>query len=135
MSKEISKATRWRKSNPERALAVRQEERKKRTGDPFGRMLARLYTKAKKRGSFVKLNRKYLEDLYGKQGGMCALTGRRLLFSRDLVPDMITIDRISPESGYVVGNVRFVTHQVNAARGGWTDDQLVSMCADVLNRS
>jgi len=63
------------------------------------------------------------------------LTGRDLLVgSKGQKRDSISIDRIEPAKGYVLGNVRLVTYQANMARGQFPDDELFSFCEAVLAR-
>jgi hypothetical protein len=75
----------------------------------------------------------YLEELYNRQGGKCAITGRTMVIGPSYSErDALSLDRINPQRGYVEGNVRLVTWQVNCARGVWTDDDLLSLAVDVL---
>lgn len=81
----------------------------------------------------------FLFDLYQKQEGRCALTGRLLKWrtkiqrtSHITEPDSLSIDRIEPAKGYVRGNVRLVTWQINHARAMWPDTDLIALCRDVL---
>ena len=43
-----------------------------------------------------------------------------------------SIDRIKPELGYIKGNVRLVTYQVNMAKGVYTDEDFFTMCSKAL---
>lgn len=77
-----------------------------------------------------------LLELYEKQNGICALTGRKMLIrTNSHHPDSLSVDRIKAGLPYTISNLRLVTWQANAARGAWTDEQLLSFCKDVINRS
>jgi hypothetical protein len=76
-----------------------------------------------------------MTELFAAQDGLCALTGRSLVYgSRGQQRDSISIDRIIPTDGYVLGNVRLVTYQANMARGQFHDDELFAFCEAVLAR-
>ena len=71
--------------------------------------------------------------LYRAQDGKCALSGRPLQWGQaGQQRDTLSIDRIEAGQGYVAGNIRLVTYQVNMARGQFSDDDLVQFCRDVL---
>lgn len=74
-----------------------------------------------------------LLELWNKQNGLCALTGRKMLIrTNDHDPDCVSVDRIEAGLPYTISNLRLVTWQANAARGAWTDAQLLSFCKDVV---
>ena len=83
------------------------------------------------------LTAEYLIDLYYQQDGRCALTGDAMvpflkMTARGVDPNSLSVDRVEPEKGYVVGNVRLVTYRVNQARGAYPEDEFVEMCVKVL---
>jgi len=45
-----------------------------------------------------------------------------------------SVDRIDPSKGYVVGNVRIVSMRANRAKWNLTDDEIVLLYNDALNR-
>lgn len=51
--------------------------------------------------------------------GCCELSGIRFDLSPGRKPNSPSLDRISPEHGYVPGNVRVICHALNAALGDW----------------
>lgn len=72
--------------------------------------------------------------IYNKQKGLCAISGRRLLlFANSTHRHAISVDRKKTEKGYRLKNIRFVTNQVNSARGTGTDAQLKAMCREILS--
>lgn len=93
---------------------------------------------AKRRGLKCKLPKGFLHSLYEKQGGVCAISGEKMRIptesSRHRPPDLVSIDRIDPERGYVVGNVRLTTLQANVARGRWSDERLLAFAKRVVRR-
>src|SRR5687767_8148917 len=54
---------------------------------------------------------RHCQDLYRKQGGLCAVSGLPLT-CEDASPDAISIDRIDRGRGYVRGNCRLVARWV-----------------------
>lgn len=78
----------------------------------------------------------YLYDLYDAQKGKCALTGREMTIgesdNNQAGHDALSLDRVEPNKGYVVGNVRFVINQVNMAKHRFDDVQLLDLCTAVV---
>lgn len=74
--------------------------------------------------------------IHATQGGLCALTGRKLVWGHvGWHRDGISIDRIRAELGYVAGNIRLVTYQVNHARSNRDDAELLSLALDIVSHS
>jgi len=77
----------------------------------------------------------YLYSIYESQRGKCALSGREMTLGKpeNGFPDKnaMSLDRIIPLLGYVKGNVRFVTHQVNMAKGMYNDEDLIQLVFDI----
>lgn len=75
--------------------------------------------------------------LYTKQEGKCAITGREMTLGRvgTRLPDRdaLSIDRIDASKGYLIGNVRLVTFQANAAKNRFSDSEFLAMCRDVIS--
>jgi hypothetical protein len=74
-------------------------------------------------------------SLFNQQNGLCALTGRELLFgSKGTQRDSLSIDRIESGRGYILGNIRLVTYQANMARGQFSDEELLAFCRAVIGK-
>jgi hypothetical protein len=83
-------------------------------------------TRAKGRGFAIDLTMENLAELAEAQDFKCALSGFE--FSPDnrhgtrVNPYALTIDRIDPKGGYVIGNVRLVCLVLNIALMDWGED-------------
>lgn len=94
--------------------------------------------RAKSKGLPFDIDRDFLLKLWEDQEGRCALT--KELFDLRIEDEKLTtakrnspsIDRIEPSKGYVKGNVRLVTFQVNMAKGFYTDEDFYDMCRKAL---
>lgn len=75
------------------------------------------------------LNNKYIRELYAKQNGLCALSGRAL--SAASGPDSISLDRIDSKLGYVQGNVQLTTWRVNCMKSNMSNDDFIATCRDI----
>lgn len=64
----------------------------------------------------------------------CALTG--LPFNPTAEPryDSPSLDRIKPELGYTLGNVRVIFYCLNAALGNWGEDAFLSVAKAFVER-
>ena len=83
------------------------------------------WKRAKAKGWKFDLTHLYLEQMWRKNCGACALTG--LYFSEVRIygahkrPFIPSLDRKDNRKGYIKGNVRIVCFAVNAALSTWGD--------------
>lgn len=88
---------------------------------------------AKARKLELSVNAAYLREVLISQDRKCAITGRHLEYcGPDCAMNAPSIDRIDRTKGYIKGNIRWVTYQVNMALGIGTIEDLKDMCRDVL---
>ena len=66
----------------------------------------------------------YLINLYETQNGKCALSGIKMA---NLIGDhaTISIDRIDPNFGYIIGNVQLVCQFINLGKNKHTNSEVV----------
>jgi hypothetical protein len=89
-------------------------------------------SECRRAGTIFSLTATDLWSIYAAQNGLCALTGRVLVWGGSARRDTISIDRLDPSAGYVAANVRLVTLQANIARGRWSDGELFELAKAVL---
>jgi hypothetical protein len=71
------------------------------------------------------IDRKYLEALYEKQNGLCAITKVKMSYEKESSQSNLSIDRIDCNIGYVPGNIRLVCSAVNIMRNRLSDSELL----------
>lgn len=78
-----------------------------------------------------------LINLYNKQNGMCALSGRKMTTIKGVgrFPDNASVDRIVPGGDYSLDNIRLVCNQVNVMRLDLEDNLLFEYCKDIINHA
>ena len=78
----------------------------------------------------------YLMELFKKQSGMCALTGKKMTFRANVgfVGTNLSLDRIKPNLPYTRDNVRLVCRRVNSMKSDMSDNELVSWCRSILRK-
>ena len=124
-----------RQENPE---AVRAYQRARRASNPekHKESLRKYYARRFFWGRAMKLRGELratyidLASIWKKQRGFCALTGRRLNRTAQL-------DHIIPKAkggSDKKENLRWVCMEINLAKRDLLDDELVSLCADVLRK-
>lgn len=72
-----------------------------------------------------------LYELLERQGFRCALSGQLL------EPSTASIDHIRPISGggeHEIGNLQWVTNNINRAKGRMSNDEFINMCLMVAER-
>lgn len=92
---------------------------------------------AARRGIEWRLTIADLDALYEKQSGLCALTEAALAFDHGqrngVANGNASLDRINHKVGYVLGNVQFVTKDINIAKQRLTNEQFRLVCIAVVN--
>lgn len=97
----------------------------------LGSKLTDTQKRARKHGLDCDITHTYLLELYLEQRGRCALTDVIMQCERGTLYDKgmlnISIDRIDNTQGYVVGNIRLLTHWANNSKSTYTDDEFYAM--------
>lgn len=78
-----------------------------------------------------------LEDVWVKQEGRCALTGRYLVFPDVLYKDTksgtASVDRIDSGLGYTKSNIQFVHKDINNMKQGHNQAYFMELCKEVVS--
>jgi len=81
--------------------------------------------RARKNSWQYDIDKEYMLELWEAQEGKCAISGVSLQMSSwsqaNKNPYRASLDRIDNSKGYVIGNVRLVTHWINNAKSTWSD--------------
>lgn len=105
--------------------------------------IKKLYSMAKNRALKRKLpfnlSKEYLIDLWELQDGKCAISNTIFDLSDygkfgQVNPNAPSIDRILPELGYIIGNVRITTYHVNVALSEFGLDALIELAIKIADR-
>ena len=84
------------------------------------------------------LTREYLEELYEKQSGLCALSGIPIQFAANSKTvkkggDTASLDRIDSDKPYEIGNIMWVHKIVNIMKGRLSCEQFVKWCRQIVS--
>ena len=97
--------------------------------------MRRLYMSATARGLSLSLTAEFLEKLYHKQQGKCALSGRELIVPRKSHcgsnENHISIDRIDSDYGYAENNVQLVAAIINRIKNKYSQTCFLSICKEI----
>lgn len=98
------------------------------------RVLSALYRTRHNKNIEFNISEQYIKELLIIQDYRCALSGELLSYfmGKGRVTTNISIDRIIPNLGYTIGNVRLVCMAVNQMRNNLTDEELFSFCSKIL---
>lgn len=91
---------------------------------------------AKKRNKDFDITIEYMNELWEKQNGICALSGIQLNISEkvtDRTNTTASLDRIDSSKGYVEGNVQWVHKDINRIKWGLTNEKFIDYCKRVAN--
>ena len=85
----------------------------------------------------VTIDTTYLETLWNKQKGLCALTGQPMVLSvldkrgwRNQ-KDRVSVDRIDADRGYTRQNVQLVRAIVNICKNAYKQGDFIKICVEV----
>lgn len=105
----------------------------------FNRHITKSSKKRSKNGSDIEVgvDIKYINNLFEKQGGLCAYTQDELTLptkwdDRDYTA---SIDRVDSSKGYVEGNIQFVHRHINIMKNVFSEPYFIEMCKKVSNNN
>jgi hypothetical protein len=84
---------------------------------------------ASKREIEFNITPRYILDLWYKQGGKCALTGKPLVLSH--TEKTASLDRIDSSVGYVKNNVQWIHKNLQRVKGALLDADFIKICKEV----
>jgi hypothetical protein len=116
---------------------LEKQVRKNTNKGRFKFMCQKAKDRAKRKNLPFNLTIDFLEQLYNEQNKRCAISGILLNFETigingKIAADSPSIDKITPEIGYVKGNVRLVSYQVNCALLNYGDANLFSLIEHII---
>lgn len=95
-------------------------------------------SRAARKNKEFDLTVEFLKKLWEDQKGIDPFTGKKLILPHNSGiiwdnndPLHASIDRIDNSKGYLMTNVRYVSHMANIARGIFSDEQLIAFCKSV----
>lgn len=81
----------------------------------------------------TNLTEDYLFDLFKKQEGKCKYSKELMAIdTKNLLA--LSLDKIIPDLGYVIGNVQWVCWAVNRAKGELKESDFLAMCRVITER-
>jgi len=95
-----------------------------------------LLAKARRRLG-ASIDASYLEQIWEKQLGKCALTGwvMTMKLGEGVVPTNASIDRINSSLGYSKENVQLVCRAANVAKSNLEPELFLALCAAVSEKA
>jgi hypothetical protein len=113
---------------------VARRKQRKCLGTTIFTHLKKNYTKrrsdAKKKGTPFKISFDHVCHLLSKQQGRCAYSGQPLEFAPNS-NNLVSIDRINSNKGYIYGNVQLITADINYAKNDMSHDRFLAMVDDI----
>lgn len=129
MCKSCSKVRnkQYREANKLR-LALKQKEQRNTPSVAVSQMVQNAKTRAKKKKVDFTISAKDVKELISKQNNKCAVTGFELEYTSGADnersnPYKCSIDRIRPNEGYILSNIRLVCWVVNYMKSDRTDEE------------
>jgi hypothetical protein len=104
----------------------------------FTRKLSSYRMKSREMGLVCDLDADYLLELFHRQHGLCYYTCVPMLWDNYgkgkglLQPDTMTVDRLTPTTGYIQGNVVLCTHKTNTSKSDRSEEDFYAFCEQVL---
>ena len=125
-----------RLGNKYRKIRKKNKEKSKKR-DPVHYFITERIASYRKNGS--DLTTKYLKNLWYAQRGLCYLTGEEMIpnageGTNSPAKNSMSLDKINPNLGYIIGNVAWCTYHANTSKGRRTLDEFYDFCRGVLER-
>lgn len=120
--------------NSERPKRGKKRRPWKENVDKFGPKIrtsstvSRIRQRARERGVPCNLTNTIFWEMMEKQNGYCAYSGEKMTIDKIYAQSQVTVDRIIPQNGYVVGNMVLCCRWVNMAKG-------IDSLEDLVNRA
>jgi hypothetical protein len=109
-------------------------------GDISKSFYSRIKNSALQRNIIFQISIEYLWELYQKQEGKCAYTGKEIklpVFVRQLRgennEDIASLDRINPESGYIKENLQWICKRINYMKHTMNEEYFLNWIKDIYN--
>lgn len=113
----------WRGKNKSKLLAI---QKRYRSNNPLNlrssKMVCEARSKALIKNLKFNIDYKYVHSLC--KNGKCAITGIEFKTTGGKNPYSPSLDRIVPELGYIMGNVRVILWALNAFKNKWSDSEI-----------
>jgi hypothetical protein len=108
-------------------------------GDISGSIWCRIKHNAKNNDHELKIDLKYIWDLFLKQNRKCALSGLSLYFAKNSKEfrqgkTTASLDRIDSSKGYEIGNVQWVHRIVNIMKSNHDEDFFCELCGKIYKK-
>ena len=113
----------------------------KRRGVEYGvkfviaRRLAAVLRQAKRCGYKSDLTQEHLLTLVDEADPRCSMTGVSLSTQifHEPAPNTLSIDKIDPDKGYKIGNVRITSYIFNVAKNRFSDEDVFEMACGLVD--
>lgn len=131
--KNREKIKKYNENNKERIKEVRSKRYAyNREHNPLMLLLATARNSSKRRGVEYNINIDYIKSIYEKQQGLCYYTNIKMdLTFNNKSPKQISIDRIDPSLGYIVGNIALCCLSINYCKNNFTSDVLLNFLSEI----
>lgn len=93
-----------------------------------------LKDRAKRKKIGVEFDVEYLNELWIKQNGLCAITNLPMtyIFGNGRTLTNVSVDKINPDGSYTKDNVQLVLMVINQIKSNLTNKQLIFYCEHIL---
>lgn len=94
-------------------------------------------SRAKAKNLDFDLTLEYLEELWNKQNGICAISGIPMTLNIDKGrnPYNVSVDQINPSGGYTKDNIQLVCMCVNQLKSDFDISVILNICKNILKNN
>ena len=131
-------ATEYRKNNLDKTRAAKQKRKEKFKGTILYHVQNKINSykyASSSTGIESDLTVDYLVDLYDHQSGLCHYTNEKLIFgyvNGKIHHNSISLDKLDPSKGYVIGNVVWCNYLVNTMKQSLTEEEFFAYIKNIL---
>jgi len=120
----------------DRKNANKLRRKYKQIGDLTSTYWAIVVNNAKITNRKLEITIEYAWDIFKKQKGFCALSGRRIYFAKSFSEkhrkdQTASLDRINSKKDYVEGNVQWLHKDINLIKQAFNDKYFIQTCKEI----
>lgn len=133
---EASIAKQYRQEHPDRLAKIKETHRDKNFGIRY-HVQEKISSWRKASTVLSDLTVEYLIDLYYQQNGLCHYTGVPMVFGwvdGKIHSNTLSLDKIDPDKGYVIGNVAWCTYLVNTMKQNLSKNEFMNTISGIISK-
>jgi len=140
LEKNRAYAREYSKKNAKKYTKIRKQRQREDITWTFKHLLTTTKSRAKKYGKEYDLDLEFIQELWTRQQGLCALTKLPMTHAETTknhrgINTKLSIDRISSRKGYTKGNVQLTLTSINIMKNDLGQKSFFKLCKQIAEHN